>query len=40
MEITGRPVGTIIRGQIVMRDGALAAKAVGRPIRFDSARWE
>jgi dihydroorotase len=40
MEITGRPVGTIIRGQSVMRDGALAAKAVGRPIRFDSAAWE
>jgi dihydroorotase len=40
MEITGRPVGTIIRGQSVMRDGALATKAIGRPIRFDSARWE
>jgi len=40
MEITGRPVGTIIRGRSVMRDGALAAKAVGRPIRFDSAAWE
>lgn len=40
MEITGRPVGTIIRGQIVMRDGALGAKAIGKPIRFDSAQWE
>jgi len=40
MEITGRPVGTIVRGNVVMRDGALAAKAIGRPIRFDSARWE
>jgi len=40
MEITGKPVGTIVRGQIVMRDGGLAAKAVGRPIRFDSAAWE
>jgi dihydroorotase len=40
MEITGRPVGTIVRGQVVMRDGGLAAKAIGRPIRFDSARWE
>jgi len=29
-----------VRGQIVMRDGGLAAKAVGRPIRFDSAAWE
>ncbi len=38
--VTGKPVGTIIRGHTVMRDGALAAKAVGRPIRFDSARWE
>jgi len=40
MEITGKPVGTIIRGQVVMRDGALAAKAIGKPIRFDSAAWE
>jgi dihydroorotase len=40
MEITGRPVGTIVRGNVVMRDGGLAARAIGRPIRFDSARWE
>jgi dihydroorotase len=40
MEITGKPVCTIVRGNIVMRDGALAAKAIGRPIRFDSAAWE
>ncbi len=40
MRITGRPVGTIVRGNVVMRDGELAASAVGRPIRFDSARWE
>jgi dihydroorotase len=40
MEITGRPVGTIVRGNVVMRDGSLVAKAIGRPIRFDSARWE
>jgi dihydroorotase len=39
MEITGKPVGTIVRGQVVMRDGELAAQAAGRPIRFDSARW-
>jgi dihydroorotase len=40
MEITGKPVGTIVRGNVVMRDSGLAPRAVGRPIRFDSARWE
>jgi len=36
MEITGRPVGTIIRGQRVMWEGTLANRAIGRPIRFES----
>jgi hypothetical protein len=27
-------MATIIRGQVVMRDGALAAPSQGRPIRF------
>ncbi len=36
MELTGRPIGTIIRGQRVMWDGQLANQAIGRPIRFES----
>jgi dihydroorotase len=39
MEITGKPVATIIRGRQVMREGQLADQAKGRPIRFDSADW-
>jgi dihydroorotase len=34
METTGWPVATIIRENIVMRDGALAAAAKGAPMRF------
>ena len=33
-EVTGWPMATIIRGQIVMRDGELANGAVGRPLKF------
>jgi dihydroorotase len=36
MAITGRPIGTIIRGNRVMWDGALAHQAIGVPIRFES----
>jgi dihydroorotase len=36
MTLTGRPIGTIIRGQRVMWDGGLADRAEGRPIRFES----
>jgi dihydroorotase len=32
--LTGKPVGTIVRGRRVMWDGELAASATGRPIRF------
>ena len=39
MEVTGRPVGTIVRGRAVMWEGTLADTAHGRPIRFDSAEW-
>src|SRR3546814_535351 len=35
MRITGRPVGTIIRGNRVMWDGQLADQAAGQPFRFD-----
>ena len=34
MEAKGWPTATIIRGQVVMRDGELAAPSQGRPIRF------
>jgi dihydroorotase len=34
MTVTGWPVGTIVRGNIVMRDGELPATPVGTPIRF------
>jgi len=39
MQITGRPVGTIIRGRRVMWDGALAETAHGEPIRFESVEF-
>lgn len=32
--VTGRPIGTIIRGNRVMWEGALAAQAIGEPVRF------
>ncbi|WP_338333236.1 dihydroorotase [Acetobacter sp. LMG 32666] len=34
--LTGRPIGTIIRGQQVMWEGTLADKAMGEPFRFDA----
>jgi len=36
MELTGKPVGTIIRGRRVMWDGGLANAAEGRPVRFEA----
>lgn len=33
-KITGRPLGTIIRGNAVVRDGELQGTALGQPIRF------
>lgn len=32
--VTGWPMATIVRGRIVMRDGAIAAPAAGQPVRF------
>ena len=32
--VTGWPVATMVRGRTVMRDGAIAAQADGRPVRF------
>ncbi len=36
MTLTGRPIGTIIRGERVMWEGQLADRAIGRPVRFES----
>jgi len=33
-EVTGWPMLTVIRGRVVMRDGALIGTAGGRPLRF------
>ena len=32
--VTGWPVGTIVRGQVAMWQGEIAAEAQGRPVRF------
>nr|WP_295671701.1 dihydroorotase [Sphingomonas sp.] len=39
MEITGKPIGTIVRGHCVMWDGALADAAIGEPIRFEGVEF-
>ena len=39
MTLTGRPVGTIVRGAVAMWDGALAAAPTGRPIRFEATEF-
>jgi dihydroorotase len=38
-ELTGRPVGTIVRGRVAMWDGALVGTAQGAPIRFDATDY-
>ena len=35
--VTGWPVGTIIRGRIVMRDGELVTGGSGEPVRFEES---
>ncbi len=35
MEVTGWPIATIVRGNMVMRDGALQGAASGQPVMFD-----
>ena len=37
--LTGKPVGTIVRGHAAMWDGTLADKAVGEPIRFEAVEF-
>lgn len=39
MELTGRAIGTIVRGHRVMWDGALADAAIGEPIRFEATAF-
>lgn len=34
MEVTGRPVHTVVRGGVAVRDGELAAKGLGQAVRF------
>ena len=37
--LTGKPMGTIVRGTRVMWDGELAATATGRPVRFEATEF-
>jgi dihydroorotase len=39
MTLTGKPIGTIVRGRRVMWDGALAETARGEPIRFEAVEF-
>ncbi len=36
LTLTGRPIGTIVRGRRVMWEAQLADRAEGRPLRFES----
>ena len=36
--VIGKPVATIVRGHIAMRDGALQGQPTGQPVRFDNVR--
>ena len=38
-QLTGKPIGTIIRGRQVMWDGQLANAAHGRPVRFEAIEF-
>lgn len=35
VEVTGWPVGTVVRGNVVMWEGELAAPSLGAPVRFE-----
>jgi dihydroorotase len=39
MELTGKPIGTIIRGNRVMWEDTLADSAVGEPVRFEATEF-
>ena len=34
MKVTGWPVATVIRGNIVMRDGEVQDSQIGQPVHF------
>ncbi|MFZ5663861.1 MAG: dihydroorotase [Pseudomonadota bacterium] len=39
MELTGKPIGTIIRGHRVMWEDTLADSAIGEPVRFEATEF-
>jgi dihydroorotase len=39
MTLTGRAIGTIIRGHRVMWESQLANEAVGEPVRFEATEF-
>ncbi|PXW73424.1 dihydroorotase [Blastomonas natatoria] len=39
MELTGKPIGTIIRGNQVMWEDTLADSAIGEPVRFEATEF-
>jgi len=39
MAITGKPVGTIVRGQRAMWDGGLGNQAIGKPVKFAATEF-
>ncbi|MGE4429967.1 MAG: dihydroorotase [Sphingobium sp.] len=39
MELTGKAIGTVIRGHRVMWEDSLANQAVGEPVRFESTEF-
>jgi len=39
MSLTGRPIGTIIRGHKVMWESQLANQAMGEPVRFEATEF-
>ena len=39
MTLTGKPIGTIVRGRVAMWEDSLADEADGRPIRFEAVEF-
>jgi dihydroorotase len=37
LPVTGWPVGTVVRGRVVMREGAIETPSTGEPVRFHEA---
>ncbi|MBB4838197.1 dihydroorotase [Sphingomonas kyeonggiensis] len=38
-QLTGKPIGTIVRGHRVMWEAELANRAIGRPVRFEAVEF-